>query len=52
MKRAPVDQATYYKGIPTVRYDLVKEFVIALVVVGDHRPAAGRRPSRRRTSRP
>ncbi len=34
MSRPQVDQATYYRGIPTIRYDLVKEFVIALVVSG------------------
>ncbi len=27
-------QAAYYRGIPTVRYDLVKEFVVAMVVSG------------------
>ena len=34
MSKPAVDQATYYRGIPTVRYDLVKEFFIALVVSG------------------
>lgn len=34
MSQPAVDQATYYRGIPTVRYDLVKELILALVVSG------------------
>jgi len=34
MSRPAVDQATYYRGIPTVGYDLVKEFALALVASG------------------
>jgi hypothetical protein len=34
MKRPAVDQETYYRGIPHVRYDLIKEGFLALVVSG------------------
>jgi hypothetical protein len=34
VKGPPVDQDTYYRGIPTLPYDLVKEFVLALVGSG------------------
>jgi hypothetical protein len=34
VSKATVDQETYYRGIPTIAYDLVKELVIALVASG------------------
>src|ERR1700687_1910509 len=34
MKRPASDQDAYYRGIPTVPYDLVKEIVLALVASG------------------
>ena len=34
MTKPPLDQDAYYRGIPTVPYDLVKEFVLALVGSG------------------
>ena len=33
MKRSKIDQATYYRGVPTAPYDLVKEISVALVVI-------------------
>ncbi len=34
MKKPAIDQETYYRGIPTIRYDLVKELFIAFVISG------------------
>jgi hypothetical protein len=34
MRRQHWDQDTYYKGVPTAPYDLIKEFVAALVIIG------------------
>ncbi|MHB1522434.1 MAG: hypothetical protein ACYCS9_03115 [Candidatus Dormibacteria bacterium] len=33
MKRRPIDQETYYRGVPTAPYDLVKEIALALGVL-------------------
>jgi hypothetical protein len=33
VRRAPIDKAAYYRGIPMVPYDLVKEFAIAMVAM-------------------
>ena len=34
MSKPTVDQSTYYRGIPTIRYDLLKELVLAFVASG------------------
>lgn len=33
MKRSKIDQATYYRGVPTAPYDLIKEISVVLVVM-------------------
>ncbi len=34
MKERTADQETYYRGIPTIRYDLVKELILAFAASG------------------
>jgi hypothetical protein len=34
MKASKMDQRRYYRGVPTVNFDLIKEFVLAMVVIG------------------
>lgn len=34
MKASKMDQRRYYRGVPTISYDLIKEFVVAIVVMG------------------